>query len=72
MPNSITDNSEISAAKNAGGNMVYLLAGCGIGATLALLFQNRLGQQGQDCSLAMSQDGDSFMFWLHSARSRCR
>ena len=45
MPNSITDNVEILKNSSRVGNFVYLLAGCGIGATLALLFAPKAGRE---------------------------
>ena len=43
MRNSDNYNEETYSGGNTGGNLMYLLAGCGIGATLALLFAPKSG-----------------------------
>jgi gas vesicle protein len=47
MPNSIRDNMEIVKDIRGGtvSNLAFLLAGCGIGATLALLFAPKAGRE---------------------------
>ena len=45
MPNSINDNVERLKPGNTASNLTYLLAGCGIGATLALLFAPKSGRE---------------------------
>jgi gas vesicle protein len=46
MRNSLTDNNEALRVGGAGAsNFVFLLAGCGIGATLALLFAPKSGRE---------------------------
>src|SRR6478672_6895172 len=44
MPNSSSYNGETYTG-NTGGNLLYLLAGCGIGATLGLLFAPKSGRE---------------------------
>ena len=45
MRNSSSINEGTHDGGNASGNLVYLLAGCGIGATLALLFAPKSGRE---------------------------
>jgi gas vesicle protein len=45
MHNSKNNNEETYRGGNASGNLLYLLAGCGIGATLALLFAPKSGAE---------------------------
>lgn len=45
MNNSGYNNEGNYSSGNAGGNLLYLLAGCGIGATLALLFAPKSGAE---------------------------
>ena len=45
MYNSNTSQENYSSGRNSGGNLTYLLAGCGIGATLALLFAPKSGRE---------------------------
>jgi len=45
MRNSNYNNEEPYNSGNAGSNLLYLLAGCGIGATLALLFAPKSGAE---------------------------
>ena len=47
MPNSIRDNTQIlkDYSGGASSNLMFLLAGCGIGASLALLFAPKSGRE---------------------------